>query len=767
MDELEDDEVVFSNTALYEHLVSSGFSDFESASCLQQTVIQSTEVSVQTQQKVAGVREQLTAVADWLGVRPGPRLVPAALSALLDSGLMADRDRAMAADLCSDQSRQPGTATTTDSFLLSVFLAVLAVAVWLPAWWLPLAAALLLCVGGAAVARLRVADGQRRVDEFCRAAGELKRAGLRCCRLLQESHLMARGVTLSSGDAGAEAAFAAQYGDLVQAAGACLHAACAAYGRATRRLRLQQPLLDGVDPDRHYIACDQSALAGFDETSFTVKDVKSLHQLLAESQSEFVRRCCLGLSGELLPPDADRTPPVPLTLLDELTACLTELQRRLSAAYRAHAALWAAEPEPAPSAARPTVGPQRLYVGVHSVCLQAQVVALRARALEEALSEAQDDDEQSAEPRAKLYARLRRELTEIQRRLDSGQLFCEQTLLQLSRLEVGDSDQPAPAHAPPTVPAPTAAPVPLLSDLPEPELVDQFFEAVVEGGPREGADSEDVLLSREERLRRRLERDRARELLSELNVALTGKRQEWRVREALAKGEPVPPPPPPPATGQPSATAPQGDPYKVDPTDLYDFSGSEEEGDAVEPWQRPGKVGRRAPPPDVPDVYRVDRRDLYRFSDSDGEAEPGTALVLPPAGDLTHLLPVQRRARPPSRRPPSRPGSMASTPRGEPGAPADQTGDSAGSEGFSPLRADSDASVSDPSGAGSPAASAEVAAAPPPAGSARYRAAALGLPPRQGFPADMAAQAAALALRRRQQRPDEETFGDPDSDGDD
>ncbi|KAF0299132.1 hypothetical protein FJT64_003584 [Amphibalanus amphitrite] len=157
MDELEDDEVVFS---------------------------------------VAGVREQLTAVADWLGVRPGPRLVPAALSALLDSGLMADRDRAMAADLCSDQSRQPGTATTTDSFLLSVFLAVLAVAVWLPAWWLPLAAALLLCVGGAAVARLRVADGQRRVDEFCRAAGELKRAGLRCCRLLQESHLMARGVTL-------------------------------------------------------------------------------------------------------------------------------------------------------------------------------------------------------------------------------------------------------------------------------------------------------------------------------------------------------------------------------------------------------------------------------------------------------------------------------------------------------------------------------------------------------------------------------------------
>ena len=78
----------------------------------------------------------------------------------------------------------------------------------------------------------------------------------------------------SSGDAGAESAFTAQYGELVQAAGACLHAACAAYGRATRRLRLQQPLLDGVDPARHYIACDQSALAGFDEKNFTVKDVK-------------------------------------------------------------------------------------------------------------------------------------------------------------------------------------------------------------------------------------------------------------------------------------------------------------------------------------------------------------------------------------------------------------------------------------------------------------------------------------------------------------
>ena len=60
----------------------------------------------------------------------------------------------------------------------------------------------------------------------------------------------------------------------MQAAGACLHASCAAYGQATRRLRHQQPLLDGVDPERHYVACDPSALAGFDEKNFTVKDVK-------------------------------------------------------------------------------------------------------------------------------------------------------------------------------------------------------------------------------------------------------------------------------------------------------------------------------------------------------------------------------------------------------------------------------------------------------------------------------------------------------------
>ena len=52
--------------------------------------------------QVAGVREQLSAALDWLGLRPGPLLVPAALSSLLDSGLMGDRDRAVATDLCSD-----------------------------------------------------------------------------------------------------------------------------------------------------------------------------------------------------------------------------------------------------------------------------------------------------------------------------------------------------------------------------------------------------------------------------------------------------------------------------------------------------------------------------------------------------------------------------------------------------------------------------------------------------------------------------------------
>ena len=60
----------------------------------------------------------------------------------------------------------------------------------------------------------------------------------------------------------------------MQAAGACLHTACAAYGRATVHLRCLQPLMDGVDPARHYIACDPSALAGFDEDNYTVKDVK-------------------------------------------------------------------------------------------------------------------------------------------------------------------------------------------------------------------------------------------------------------------------------------------------------------------------------------------------------------------------------------------------------------------------------------------------------------------------------------------------------------
>ena len=82
------------------------------------------------------------------------------------------------------------------SFLLSALLAGLAAAVWLPASWLLLSAALVVCAGVAAVARLRVAAGRRCVAEFCRSAGQLKRTGLRCCRLLQESHLMARGVTL-------------------------------------------------------------------------------------------------------------------------------------------------------------------------------------------------------------------------------------------------------------------------------------------------------------------------------------------------------------------------------------------------------------------------------------------------------------------------------------------------------------------------------------------------------------------------------------------
>ena len=79
---------------------------------------------------------------------------------------------------------------------LAALFAGLAVAVWLPASWLLLSAALVCCAGGAVIARVRAAAGRRCVAEFCRSAGELRRAGLRCCRLLQESHLMARGVTL-------------------------------------------------------------------------------------------------------------------------------------------------------------------------------------------------------------------------------------------------------------------------------------------------------------------------------------------------------------------------------------------------------------------------------------------------------------------------------------------------------------------------------------------------------------------------------------------
>ena len=504
---------------------------------------------------------------------------------------------------------------------------------------------------------------------------------------------------------------------------------------------------------------------------FAVLRSQTLQQLLAECQSEFVRRLCLGLSGDLLPPEAGRPPSVPLTLLSDLGGTLAELQRRLTAAYRAHAALWTAEPEPVPTAAPPAAaGLQRLYVGVHSVCLQAQVVALRARALEEALS-AEDGDgaaEEDAEQQRELFARLRRELTEIQQRLDSGQLFCEQTQLQLSRLEGGGGpEEQKPAPSPPTAAVP--APV-LLTDLPEPELVDQFFEAVVEGGSAAGGDSEDELLSREERLRRRLERDRARELLKELNVALTGKRQEWRVREAVAKGEPVPPPPQP--SGQ--AAGPEGsdagspregaDPYKVNKADLYDFSGSEDEGHGAERWRPSGTTSKRGPPPDVTDGYRVDKHELYRFSDSEGEAEPAGPLVLPPAGDLTHLLSVQRRARPPSRRPPSRPGSTVGTPRGQTQtSPGQGSTDPASSGGVSPLTAAADRSPpsstaapltacpEDPAVPATPPVPSPVPAVPSPPGdppvpligAARYRATALGLPSRQGFPAEMAAQAAA------------------------
>ena len=79
---------------------------------------------------------------------------------------------------------------------MAALLAGLAVAVWLPVWCLLLGAALVSCAGGAVIARVRAAAGRRRVAAFCRSAAELRRAGLRCCRLLREAHLMARGVTL-------------------------------------------------------------------------------------------------------------------------------------------------------------------------------------------------------------------------------------------------------------------------------------------------------------------------------------------------------------------------------------------------------------------------------------------------------------------------------------------------------------------------------------------------------------------------------------------
>ena len=51
----------FQNTALYDHLVSSGFSDFESASCLQPAVSQAAELTDQPQHQV---RPQTEPVAD-------------------------------------------------------------------------------------------------------------------------------------------------------------------------------------------------------------------------------------------------------------------------------------------------------------------------------------------------------------------------------------------------------------------------------------------------------------------------------------------------------------------------------------------------------------------------------------------------------------------------------------------------------------------------------------------------------------------------------
>ena len=69
-------------------------------------------VSVSVCCQVAGLRERLTALSDRLGLRSGPLLVPAALSLLLESGLMGDRDRAMAADLCCYSSDRRQDADT-------------------------------------------------------------------------------------------------------------------------------------------------------------------------------------------------------------------------------------------------------------------------------------------------------------------------------------------------------------------------------------------------------------------------------------------------------------------------------------------------------------------------------------------------------------------------------------------------------------------------------------------------------------------------------
>ena len=81
-------------------------------------------------------------------------------------------------------------------YVVAALVAGISAAVCLPVFRLLLLVALLSCAGGAVVARVRAAAGRRTVAEFCRTAADLKRTSLKCVRLLQESHLMARGVTL-------------------------------------------------------------------------------------------------------------------------------------------------------------------------------------------------------------------------------------------------------------------------------------------------------------------------------------------------------------------------------------------------------------------------------------------------------------------------------------------------------------------------------------------------------------------------------------------